>query len=335
MTSTHTSRRIDAHIHVQGNHPETIAMLDRLNLTLVNISFGTDNEGLWRHQGECPLLAYRELGTQFPEQFRWLTGIDLPRFDDPQYAARVIAQLDTDFDAGAVGCKVWKNIGMEVRKPSGEFLMVDDAVFVPIFEHLGKIGQPLLIHIGDPYACWRPLDEPSPHQAYYRDHPEWHLYDKPEYPSHKQLITARDRVTERHPNLCVVGAHLGSLEHDVGEVAKRFDRYPNFFVDVSARIHDLARQDADQVRRFFLDYSDRILFGTDHVELEAHLALTADQRTQRLQTIESMYATQFTYYESDGATNLGGRRVQCLALPQEVLDKFYTHNALRCYPGLG
>lgn len=37
--------------------------------------------------------------------------------------------------------------------------------------------------------------------------------------------------------------HIGSLEYDVSEVAKRFERYPNFAVDVSARLGDLMAQD--------------------------------------------------------------------------------------------
>jgi len=40
----------------------------------------------------------------------------------------------------------------------------------------------------------------------------------------------------------VIGAHLGSPDHDVDEIAWRLDRYPSFSVDTSARTADLARQ---------------------------------------------------------------------------------------------
>ena len=52
----------------------------------------------------------------------------------------------------------------------------------------------------------------------------------------------------------MIGAHIGSLEYDVDEVAKRLDTYPNFHVEVSARTRDLTRQPSSKVRAFFLKY---------------------------------------------------------------------------------
>ena len=40
------------------------------------------------------------------------------------------------------------------------------------------------------------------------------------------------------------------------------DRCPNFYVDIAARIPDLGRQPYS-ARKFFIQYADRILFGTD------------------------------------------------------------------------
>lgn len=333
-TSISPFRRVDAHIHLLGDHPDSIALIDRLNLKLLNNSFGTDDKGRWRVGGEFPLNRYKELADRFPDRYGWLTGFDSPRFNDSEYIDSVIAELDQDFAAGPLGCKIWKNIGMEIRKPSGEFLMVDDSFLKPIFDHLERTGRPVLMHTGDPRACWRPLDEASPHQEYYRNHPEWHLYDKPEYPSHEQLIAARDHVVERHPKLCVVGAHLGSLEHDLAAVAERLAKYPNFFVDVSGRVPDLAYQDTEKVRQFFYKYPDRVLFGTDHVEFEAHSMIDDEHREQCLKNIENMYKTLFEYFESKATITFNNKATECLALPEEVLQKLYTHNSRRCYPGL-
>src|SRR2546423_1885391 len=81
-------------------------------------------------------------------------------------------------------------------------------------------------------------------------------------PSHQELIAARDAVAAQHPTLRVVGAHLGSLEYDVDEIARRFDQHPNFVVDISARLTDFALQDTAKVRRFCIQYQERILWGT-------------------------------------------------------------------------
>ena len=34
-----------------------------------------------------------------------------------------------------------------------------------------------------------------------------------------EIIAARDHILEKHPNLTVIGAHYGSLSHDVDEIA--------------------------------------------------------------------------------------------------------------------
>ena len=40
---------------------------------------------------------------------------------------KVLRGVDEDFAARAIACKVWKNVGMEVRRPDGQFFMVTAA----------------------------------------------------------------------------------------------------------------------------------------------------------------------------------------------------------------
>jgi hypothetical protein len=327
-------KKTDTHVHCIGDHPDCIALLDRLDLKLLNVCVVHDTSGQWRVQAE----QYRRLAETYPGQYAWCTSFELPDLtgDDAiaGYAERAIAGLKQDFAAGAVGCKIWKNVGMALRKPSGAFLMVDDPLFDPIYDYLAWVGQPLLMHIGEPLTCWQPLREDAPHSGYYSQHPEWHMYGKPGYPSHQEIIDARDRVLARHPDLRAVGAHLGSLEYDVAEIARRLDRYPNFAVDTSARLIDLAGQDPAHVRAFFVAYQDRILFGTDIVHRQLFSALPPSERQSQLLLIQERYREQFAYFESDQGVTLRGREVQGLGLLQEVLEKLYAANASRWYPGL-
>jgi predicted TIM-barrel fold metal-dependent hydrolase len=62
------------------------------------------------------------------------------------------------------------------------------------------------------------------------------MYLHPERPSKESILAARDHMVQHHPKLRVVGAHLGSMEDDVNEIAKRFDAYPNVAVDTAARV---------------------------------------------------------------------------------------------------
>ncbi len=122
-----------------------------------------------------------------------------------------------------------------------------------MYAHLVSRRKPLLAHLAEPREAWLPLDPKSVHYGYYSQNPQWHLYGKPEYPSHARLMDARDHILSKHPGLVMIGAHIGSLEYDVDEVAKRLDTYPNFHVEVSARTRDLTRQPSAKVRAFFLE----------------------------------------------------------------------------------
>lgn len=322
-------QRIDAHIHFQGDDAAALALLDELDLKLLNICVA-GKPGAWRQQAD----TWRRLAQEYPRRYAWCTSFDPPGFDEPDYADQVLAQLERDFAAGAVACKVWKNVGMEVRDADGSFIQVDDPRFDPVWEYLARVGKPLLAHIAEPLACWQPLSPGRPHYGYYSKNPQWHMYGRSDMPSHEDLIAARDHVVEKHPTLRVIGAHLGSLEYDVAEVARRLERYPNFAVDVSARVGDLAWQDAATVRQFLLDFPDRVLFGTDIVARLPQGEATDADRERVLSWMRQTYTTYFAYFESEKPVIVDGHETRGLGLPARVLERFYQANAGAWYPGL-
>lgn len=324
---------IDAHVHFAGDEPESLVLLQDLDIKLLNICVALDPGDGWREQAD----TWGALVAEYPAHYAWCTSFDLPQIGNPNYADDVIASVERDFANGAVACKVWKNIGMDVRDASGAFMMVDDPLLEPIFSALEVHGKPLLMHIGEPLACWQSLEEMGPdhpHFPYYSTHPEWHMYGKPDVPSHADHIAARDRVVERHPKLSIIGAHLGSLEYDVGEIAKRFEQYPNFAVDTSARLEDLVRQDADRVRDFFMTYADRILFGTDLVCFSRTSQTPPAERTAVCEEMRRQVSYNLAYFSTSGKFVMGNREFDGLALPAAIIDKVMGENARRWYPGL-
>lgn len=322
-------KRIDAHIHYYGDHADNLALLEAFDLKLFNIAVASGTPGSWRWQNQrAAALADAHSG-----RFAWCTSFDLPDFS-ADYADRVIAGLQQDIAAGAIACKIWKNVGMEVLRPDGGFLLVDDPLFEPILAFLEKEGLTLLMHIGEPLACWRPLVDDNPHYGYYSKNPQWHMHGRDEYPSHGDLIQARDNLVRRHPGLRCIGAHLGSLEYDVAEVARRLDAFANFAVDTSARMPDLTYQEPDKVRQFFTDYSDRILFGTDLVQRDTTSGLEPEERQAQLAVTRARFETEFAYFDNEGSVEVRGRTVEALHLEDEILKKLYNHNARRWYPGL-
>jgi predicted TIM-barrel fold metal-dependent hydrolase len=320
-------RKIDVHSHVYEDLPAVNAMLRRVNMRLINVSNpGTDAHLEFMHRFNATLVRAH------PDIFSFASTFDLTTREQPGYAARVTAALDETFARGAVMTKIWKEVGLELKRPDGTFMLPDDAVLEPVYTHLAKRKKPLLAHLAEPLEAWLPLDPKGLHYGYYSKNPRWHLHGKPEYPSHQALIDARDRILAKHPSLVVIGAHLGSLEHDVDEVARRLERYPNFFVEVSARTRDLTRQPAAKVRAFFLEYQDRIMYGVDRSwrpYRDPASRPTEAQRAQFAKDLEAQYRLDYAYYAGAGRVEYAGAIVDALGLPREVLEKFYARNAQR------
>lgn len=320
--------KIDAHSHVFEDIPQLNEMLRRNNVRTINIC----NRGRDGHLETMHRIAL-ELYQKHPELFPFVSTFDLTRFEEPGYAEAVIAWLEETFRNGAVATKIWKEVGLELRRPDGAFVLPDDPVLDPIYAYLARRGKPLIAHLAEPIDAWLPLDPKSAHYGYYSSNPEWHLYGKAGYPSHADLIASRDRILERHPRLVVIGAHLGSLERDLDGLARRLDRYPNFHVDCSARTRDLTRQPREQVRSFFLKYQDRILYGVDASWKPYRGGPSTDAlRKAFVDRLEERYRLDYRYYAGTGDIQYDGRTVESLGLPRSVLEKFYHQNVRRIMP---
>jgi hypothetical protein len=111
---------------------------------------------------------------------------------------------------GAIAVKVWKNIGMELRDNEGNFVMIDNPKFDPVFDYMEENNIPLIGHLGEPKNCWLPIDQMTVQgdKNYFAKHPQFHMYLHPEYPSYEEQVNARDRMLEKHPGLQFIGAHL-------------------------------------------------------------------------------------------------------------------------------
>jgi predicted TIM-barrel fold metal-dependent hydrolase len=320
--------KIDAHSHVFEDIPELNALFRRINVRTINVC----NNGTDGHLDAMHRIAL-DLYRKHPDLYPYESTFDLLRRDEPTYSQQVIAFLDRNFQQGSVGVKIWKEVGIDIKDRNGKFILPDDPIFDPIYAHLAKVGKPLHAHLAEPIDAWRPLDPNSPHYNYYSSNPEWHMYGKPEFPSHAAIIAARDNIMKKHPTLVVLGAHLGSLEHDLEGIAERLERYPNFHIEVAARTRNLTRHPSDKVRALFLKYPDRILYGVD-ASWKPHRSPqppTDAQRKGHINRLELQYKADYDYYAGKGEVTYNNRKVQALNLPRGVLEKFYHQNAERIF----
>lgn len=318
---------IDTHTHAFKQDPTFYAMMERLHLHVLDICVAN------RHDPSFPNLTSKiRAAKSFVKDGNGravlCTTFDPFKFSDTGFPNEAIRQLNADFADGAVAVKIWKNIGMELKNSKGAFVMPDDPRFEPIYEDIAAHGKTLVAHLAEPDSCWQPPNKNSPDYSYYREHPEWYMFTKPDHPSKQAILQARDRLLEKNPKLRVVGAHLGSMEGNVDEVARHLDRYPNFAVDTAARVVYFALQPRDAVRQFLIKYQDRILYGTD-------LEFYPRQRTeQSVASWEKRYATDWRFFSTDAIVDYQGHKVRGLNLPQQVLRKLYHDNAVRWVPGI-
>ena len=318
---------IDAHAHCFNASPEFYALLERLNLRILNICVVDKYERGYEEAAPQHAKAL-EIFRGSHGRAAWCSTFDPQDWESPGFADRAIQDLDKTFQDGAIAVKIYKSIGMELKSKDGKYLMPDNAVFAPILDFIADHHRTLVAHIAEPSAAWKPLDPASPHYSYYKANPDWHMYLHPERPSKEAILAARDRMAKQHPKLRVIGAHLGSMEDDVDQIARRFDALPNFAVDTAARVPDLMLQPREKVRAFLIKYQDRVLYATDLV------FMPWENPAGTMKHWEEEYARDWKFFATDETLTYDGHAVRGLALPAPVIRKLFHDNALIWIPGL-
>jgi predicted TIM-barrel fold metal-dependent hydrolase len=219
-------------------------------------------------------------------------------------------------------------MGMEMKNRAGRWVMADDPAFEPIYRDIAAHHRTVVAHLAEPDSCWQPPNPASPDYEYYKGHPEEYAYAHPDWPSKAATLAARDHLMAENPKLRVVGAHLGSMETNVDDMARRFDRYPNFAVDMAARIPYFMLQPRDKVRAFLMKYQDRVLYATDLV------VMPQAKIEDVLAEFRSTYERDWKFFSTDQSVEYMGHTYQGLALPRPILRKLFHDNAVRWFPGI-
>ncbi|GJM29493.1 MAG: hypothetical protein DHS20C17_21280 [Cyclobacteriaceae bacterium] len=325
--------KIDVHIHVETNRDAFVEQARKDNFRLLNIVVDLSKGPEWVEEQYDYCLDQK---TRHPHDFEFATSFSIKHWDDPEWLQQTRDWLNKGIGEGAVAVKVWKNIGMVFRDKNGNQVMVDDPKLDIIFKWLASKGVPVIGHLGEPKNCWLPIEEMTTNndKVYFEEHPQYHMYNHPDLPSYEEQIAARDRMLENNPDLIFIGAHVGSLEWSVDELAKRLDRFPNMSVDLAARMGQLFYQtqhEPDKVRAFFIKYQDRLLYATD-------MADSGSREVAELQnSMHKTWLRDWKFFVSDDAmtSDLISGDFRGLKLPKIIVDKLYSGNArkwLKMFP---
>lgn len=328
--------KIDVHVHFGLEASEQVLrIMDAHGIRIaLNASGGTPGGGLERSA---------EIAERTGGRLRPYCNLSFAGAGGPQWEAYARDTLNECARLGAVGLKIFKSLGLGIVDADGALLAVDDPRLDVVFETAGRLGLPVLIHSGDPQAFFRPPTPDNERYAELRAHPSWSFYgERPDgrgrWPSWEEVFAQYERRVARHPGTTFVGAHFGNAPEEPWRVARMLDRHPNLVIETGARIPEIGRHPPEEMRRFFEEHQDRILFGTDLQVTPNGLVLgSAGEEPDPPSRVPAFFEAHWRYFETAGrgmphpTPIQGDWTIDGIDLPRPVLEKLYWKNAARVF----
>ena len=299
-----------------------IKEMDSLNMKyMINLSgsgFGTfsGNQSLMDINLSKSLKNVRK---NYPKRFGVFVNLNLNKIDEKDFAASSVEILKNAVKDGAIGLKIYKNLGLNLKDSEGNRVKVDDKRLSAIWEACADLKIPVLIHSGEPSPFFDPIDKYNERWLHARQKPRsFRSQDK--YPSFDTVMQEQYNMFKRHSNTIFINAHMGWMANNLDKLERHLDSLPNVYTEFGAVIGELGRQPR-RARQFFIDYQDRVMFGKD-----TYRKSEFDVYFRVLETKDEY----FDYYRK----RHGLWKMYGLDLPDEVLKKIYYKNALKLFPSI-
>ena len=157
-------------------------------------------------------------------------------------------------------------------------------------------------------------------------------------PSFKEILAQFERRIARHPKTTFISVHFGNCAEDVDYVAGMMRKYPNMYIDTAARIPEMGRHPPDQLRAFFTEFQDRILYGSDlgiGPEPEPLFLGSSGPLPPTPAEQELFFSATHRFFETSdhafpGPTPIQGSwTIDGINLPRGILEKVYAKNAMK------
>ncbi|HYM12210.1 MAG TPA: amidohydrolase family protein, partial [Bryobacterales bacterium] len=258
-------RVIDVHSHVYASSPEQVAewvrTMDEAGVQTTVILSGATGEKFDR--------LVELYAKPHPGRFVLFCGVDTANFEAPDYPERAARELERCYRQGARGVGELTDKGGGFNStaaggipkpppPRDKRLHPDDPRLDLYWKKCAELKITAHLHIADHPSAWR---APDNHQERLPPYQRYNQYGR-DVPSYEELLAIRDHTVERHPETTFIMVHFGNQGNDLASLSKVLDRFPNLFVDLSARDYEIGREPFT-APKFLTKYKDRVLFGTD------------------------------------------------------------------------
>jgi predicted TIM-barrel fold metal-dependent hydrolase len=327
--------KIDVHLHIDPDAlDEALAILREQNIVVgLNASGGEPGRGL----EQSIAIAQQSAGRLLP-----LCNLRFSLVAAPDFAQYARATLGRCKALGGKGLKVSKFVGLGLTDASDALVPVDDPRLDAVFETAGELGLPVLIHSGDPKAFFEANTPSNERFDELRAHPDWSFHgvapNGQAWPSWTAVLDQLEARIARHPGTTFMGAHFGNAAEEPERVARMLAKHSNYVIDTAARVPEFGRHPAARMRRFFMDFQDRVLFGSDLGVGPGGLTLgSSGEHPGTRAESRVFFDRHWAYFETPRRamahpTPIQGRwTIDGIGLPRTVLEKLYHRNAARIF----
>lgn len=256
---------------------------------------------------EC-MKAYES----YKDRFAFWCSFDYANIDTEEGLQKSMDYLEHCKALGAVGVGEIGDKGdgdLYARPVEGRGIHLDDSRIQPLLRKCGELKMPVSVHVAEPIWSYMPADFTNEKVGGNQ------IGSKPNRYNYAELITSFENAVRENSDTIFIGCHWLNMTHDLAELGRLLDKYKNLYIDLSARITEIAVIPRT-ARKFMIRYQDRILYATDSGdELEDTRAYFRILETAD----EHFYLPHFRqphYYSG-------------LHLPDAVLKKIYRDNAIR------
>ncbi len=245
---------IDMHSHAYPENEEEIAEWVR-NKAAAGIEKTIVLTGYTGAGFDAAMKSYSKYG----EKFDLWCGLDLSAYGTEDFIPTVLAELERCHRMGAKGIGEITDKGLGVylafQDNMCKGLHLNDPLMTPVYDKCAELGMPLNIHVAEPYWMYLPSDEKNDGLL---NAAIWQIdLTVPGMKKHEELISDFAEAVERHPNTTFIACHFINCSYDLSIVAALLDKYPNLYIDISARLGETGSIPR-YMNKFITKYADRI-----------------------------------------------------------------------------
>lgn len=255
----------------------------------------------------------------YEEFITTFSSVDVTKMAEPKFESYVRSTLREAKEKGVRGLKFWKDLGLSLKDADDQYIAIDDPRLKVIWETAAEFGLIVLLHVADPVAFFRPIDQYNERIEELQRFPEW-SFCHPALYTFEQLMRQQENLIRDNPFTTFIIAHGGSYSENLGCVSQWLEQYPNMYIDIAARLGEFGRQPYT-ARKFFEKHQDRILFGIDAT---AGYPLGYQPYFEFLETWNEYF--DYSLSETPGQ---GRWKIYGIGLDDTILEKVYYKNAER------